>query len=53
MEKNDGTWMTFNEFFNSKITLNLDGKEVNMSDLSAIERLKLWSNQYKKRMGFK
>jgi len=53
MERNDGTWLTFNEFFNSEVTLNLDGKEVNLSDLPAIERLKLWSNQYKKRMGFK
>ena len=45
MERNDGTWITFNEFFNADIE--------EIKNMSAQERLQEWSNRYKQRMGFK
>ena len=45
MERNDGTWITFNEFFNSDLE--------QIKSMSAQERLQEWSNRYKQRMGFK
>ena len=45
MERNDGKWITFTEFFNSD--------EPIIKKMSAEERLILWSNKYKQRMGFK
>ena len=45
MERPDGTWITFNEFFNADID--------EIKKMSAQERLIEWSNRYKQRMGFR
>ncbi len=45
MERPDGSWITFNEFFNADIE--------QIKNMSAQERLQEWSNRYKQRMGFK
>lgn len=53
MKKDDGTWITFNEFFSSDATVPVGDKQVPLNQLSAIDRLKVWSGRYKKVMGFK
>jgi hypothetical protein len=53
MKKDDGTWITFNEFFNSDAVVPMDGKNVPLSEISATDRLKIWSSRYNKVRGFK
>ena len=53
MERKDGTWITFSEFFNSDAIVSIEGVEQQLNSMSALERMNLWSDNYKKRMGFR
>jgi len=53
MERKDGTWITFSEFFSSDAKVLIEGVEQKLSSMSALERMTLWSDNYKKRMGFR
>jgi hypothetical protein len=53
MERKDGTWITFSEFFSSDAKVLIEGVEQKLSSMSALERMTLWSDNYKKRKGFR
>lgn len=51
--RDDGSYMTFKEFFNSDAIVNIDGKDVSLSSLTAVERLEKWAETADKLMGYK